>query len=342
MVAKAEEALVVSSVTVAYGERVALREASLALRPGTITAVLGPSGSGKSSLLRAVAGLERAGAGRVYCGGEDVTARAPHERGFGMMFQSGALFSHMNVADNVAYGLARQGLARRQRRARVEKLLDLLGLAGYGERDVATLSGGQAQRVALARALAPGPRVLLLDEPLSSLDRFLRERLAVEVRRLITKAGVAGLYVTHDQDEAFTVADRIAVLIDGRIVREDVPARVWRDPRRSDVATFLGYGPIVDAATAASWGLAGPGRRLALAPGALRVSGPGVPVRARVLRGRDVRGAHELEVALCSGGDASIVSRARAPLGWEGDSEIDLALDPAATAWVTDPDSGRS
>jgi len=214
---------------------------------GEVLALLGPSGSGKSSLLRAVAGLEPVAAGSVTWDGREVTDVPVHRRGFGLMFQDGQLFPHRSVAGNVAYGLAMTGVPRAERARRVANLLELVGLGGYGPRPVSTLSGGQAQRVALARSLAPEPRLLLLDEPLSALDRSLRERLTAELHDILRRTGTTALYVTHDHDEAFTVADRVAVMIDGHLAQVDAPARLWRAPVDRRVAEFLGYGPFLPA-----------------------------------------------------------------------------------------------
>ncbi|WP_128683223.1 ABC transporter ATP-binding protein [Actinomyces qiguomingii] len=242
---------------------------------GQILALLGASGSGKSSLLRAVAGLEDIAAGTITWDGHDVVPTPVHRRGFGLMFQDGQLFPFRDVAGNVAYGLA--DLPRAERRRRVEEVLELVGLPGYGDRAVTTLSGGQAQRVVLARALAPRPRLLLLDEPLSALDRALREQLATELRTVLKTQGTTALYVTHDQDEAMTVADRVGVMETGRLLRLDTPERLWADPGTAPVARFLGFGPLLDddAVARLGWGAlleeGGKGDLLALAPGALMV-----------------------------------------------------------------------
>jgi thiamine transport system ATP-binding protein len=214
---------------------------SLDVAPGEVVALLGPSGCGKSSLLRAIAGLEPAVAGTVTWDGVDLAGMPVHRRGFGLMFQEGQLFPHRDVARNVAFGLEMARAPRAARLRRVEELLRAVGLDGYGRRPVSTLSGGEQQRVALARALAPSPQLLLLDEPLSALDRSLRERLAADVRRTLVSTGTTALFVTHDHDEAFTVADRVAVMSAGRLLRVDVPARLWRDPGSRTVAEFLGY-----------------------------------------------------------------------------------------------------
>ena len=205
---------------------------------GETVALLGASGCGKSSLLRAVAGLEDLAGGAVAWDGRDVVRVPVHRRGFGLMFQDGQLFPFRDVAGNVAYGLT--GVPRAQRRARVEEMLELVGLPGYGPRDVTTLSGGQAQRVALARSLAPEPRLLLLDEPLSALDRALREQLAVDLRDILDRQGTTALYVTHDHDEARAVADRVGVMEAGRLLRLDAPEALWADPGSEEVARFLG------------------------------------------------------------------------------------------------------
>lgn len=214
-----DRALVCEGVSVRYPNGfVAVQDVDLAVDAGEIVALLGASGSGKSTLLRGIAGLERVSAGAVWMRGRRMNHVPVHERECGMVFQDGQLFPHRSVAKNIGYGLETSGLSRAERRSRVEEMLELVGLEGYGNRAVQTLSGGQAQRVALARSLATRPRVLLLDEPLSALDRALRERLAVDLRRILTSTGTTAVYVTHDHAEAFTVADRIAVMADGRVL----------------------------------------------------------------------------------------------------------------------------
>ncbi|MBX9243981.1 ABC transporter ATP-binding protein [Actinotalea ferrariae] len=219
--------------------------------PGEVLALLGPSGSGKSSLLRAIAGLEPVSAGTIRWGGADLAGVPVHRRGFGLMFQDGQLFPHRDVARNVAFGLEMAGASRAERQARVRELLELVGLAGFDRREVTTLSGGERQRVALARSLAPRPRLLLLDEPLSALDRSLRERLATEVRAALTATGTTAVFVTHDHDEAFAVADRIAVMDAGRLLQVAEPVVLWHRPASRRVAEFLGYEAFVAADSAA-------------------------------------------------------------------------------------------
>ena len=218
----------------------AVRGVSFEVGDGEIVALLGASGSGKSTLLRAIAGLERIAGGELRMHGERVEGVPTHLRGCGMVFQDGQLFPHRSVARNIAYGLERTDLPRAQRRERVDEMLRLVGLDGYGDRAVTELSGGQQQRVALARALAPRPRVLLLDEPLSALDRALRERLARELREMLRATGTSAIHVTHDQEEAFTVADRVAVLEEGRLEQIGTAAELLAAPASAAVAELLG------------------------------------------------------------------------------------------------------
>ena len=211
---------------------------SLSVSDGEVLALLGPSGCGKSSLLRAVAGLEPVAGGTVRWEGQDVVGVPVHRRGFGMVFQDGQLFPFRDVAGNVAYGLV--GLPRAERQARVDEVLELVGLPGYGARAVTTLSGGQAQRVALARSLAPRPRLLLLDEPLSALDRALRESLSQDLARILRAQGMSALYVTHDHAEAETVADRVGVMVAGQLLAVGTMEELRQRPGPEDVARFLG------------------------------------------------------------------------------------------------------
>jgi len=230
-------------VSVGYDGVPAVVDVSLGLGDGEVLAVLGPSGCGKSTLLRAVAGLEPLARGSLSWDGADLGGVPTHKRGFALMFQDGQLFSHLTVARNVGYAL-------RLRRApgidaRVEELLALVGLQGYGARLPSTLSGGERQRVALARSLAVDPRLLLLDEPLSALDAGLRGRLARDLRGILRQAGTTALMVTHDHEEAFTVADRIAVMRAGRVVQQGPIDAVWRRPVDPETALFLGYAHVL-------------------------------------------------------------------------------------------------
>jgi thiamine transport system ATP-binding protein len=202
----------VDAVTVRYGERTVLDRVTLDVAPDEVVCLLGPSGAGKSTLLQVVAGLLPPDGGRVCWDGADLAGVPAHRRGFGLVFQDALLFPHLDVAGNVGYGPRVAGGARGEVAGRVRELLDLVGLPGYGTRDVATLSGGEAQRVSLARALAPRPRLLLLDEPFGALDRDLRDRLAVDVRDLLHRLGTPAVHVTHDLAEADLVGDRVVRL----------------------------------------------------------------------------------------------------------------------------------
>ncbi len=237
--------LELTDVTVRYGESVAVDDVSLDLGAGQVLAVLGPSGCGKSTLLRAVAGLEPLTAGSISYDGSDLAGVPTHKRGFALMFQDGQLFAHLTVARNVAYALRLRRTPSARVAARVGELLELVGLSGYDARLPGTLSGGERQRVALARALAVEPRLILLDEPLSALDATLRERLAGDLREILGAAGTTALLVTHDHEEAFALADRLAVMRGGRVVQSGAIAEVWREPVDEDTALFLGYARVL-------------------------------------------------------------------------------------------------
>lgn len=239
--------LEVEAVTVRFDGRPALDGVDLDVAPGETVAVLGPSGSGKTTLLRAIAGLQPLDSGRICWQGSDLAGVPAHERRFGLMFQEYALFPHRDVEGNVEFGLRMAGADRAARAARVTTVLELVGLGALRTRRVASLSGGEQQRVALARALAVAPRFMMFDEPLGALDRDWRARLLEEIRALLDRLSLAALWVTHDHDEAFAVADRIAVMHDGRLVQVGVPTEVWRAPVDAWTATFLGFGPRVAA-----------------------------------------------------------------------------------------------
>jgi thiamine transport system ATP-binding protein len=227
--------LSLEDVTVRFGAVTAVDAVSLTIPRGEVFALLGPSGSGKSSLLRAIAGLEPC-TGEIAFDGESVMRMPPHKRRFALMFQDGQLFPHLDVAGNVGYALR---IAGKPSQERVAELLDLVGLTGFERRRVTDLSGGEQQRVALARSLAASPRLLLLDEPLSSLDRELRERLAGELRDILRAAGVTTILVTHDHDEAGVIADRIGILDAGRLVQTGTLAQLRAEPANDRVARFL-------------------------------------------------------------------------------------------------------
>lgn len=217
-----------------------LRGVNLEVHSGETLCLLGSSGSGKSTLLRIAAGLEEAESGRVVWDGVDITALPAHQRNFGLMFQDYALFPHRSVAENVAFGLRMQGLSKTEIAARTNEALERVEMAAFGRRRVTDLSGGEQQRVALARALAPRPRLLMLDEPLAALDRALREQLGEFLREVLHQSGIPAIYVTHDQGEAFTIADRLVLLHKGLIEQNDAPGAVYRHPASAWVADFLG------------------------------------------------------------------------------------------------------
>ena len=305
----ASTGLSVCGLAVTYGDLRAVDGVDLEVDAGEVVALLGASGSGKSSLLRAVSGLEDVAAGEVAWDGRSMVRVPVHKRGFGLMFQDGQLFEHRDVGSNIAYGLT--DLPRAQRGERVREMLELVGLPGFERRRVTTLSGRPAQRVALARALAPAPRLLLLDEPLSALDRALREQLATDVRTILRRGGTTALYVTHDQDEAMTVADRVGVMEAGRLLRLDTPQRLWADPGSSKVARFLGFDVVGD---------------LALAPGALRV------VEAAAGEPGERGGAAQTEIPATPETLPATVLASRLRRGqWEAEVE----LDPERLAMLT-------
>jgi len=232
--------LSVSGLCVRFGDVAAVDALDLAVARGELFVLLGASGSGKSTLLRAIGGLVRPAAGRILLDGIDLTAVPPHRRPVNTMFQSYALFPHMTVAANIGFGLRMRGLSRAEIAARVAEMLELVRLQGFGARQPAQLSGGQQQRVALARSLAPRPALLLLDEPLSALDRNLRRHTREELVRLQRALGIAFILVTHDQEEALTMADRVGVMHAGRLMQVGTPAEVYERPDTRFVAEFLG------------------------------------------------------------------------------------------------------
>jgi thiamine transport system ATP-binding protein len=251
---EAEIAVELDGVTRRYAETTAVEDVSLSIREGEFFTLVGPSGCGKTTTLRLVGGFESPTAGTVRLAGEDVAGVPPEDRDVGVVFQNYALFPHMTVAENVGYGLRfSEPPGAVSTTERVEELLDLVDLEGMGDRDPDELSGGQRQRVALARALATGPRVLLLDEPMSALDAQLRERLRVQLRAIQTELDITTVYVTHDQEEALAISDRVAVVRSGRVEQVGRPREIYRRPESRFVAEFLGdnnvlTGDVVDVA----------------------------------------------------------------------------------------------
>ncbi len=232
--------LEIERVEVAYGATRVLDDISLQLAEGEFLALLGASGCGKTTLLRAIAGFVPVRRGRILVAGRDLAGVPPERRGVAMVFQSYALWPHMTVAQNIAYGLKLRGVGREERRRRVERLLAMLGLEGLGGRRPGELSGGQRQRVALGRALAVDPRVLLLDEPLSNLDARIRQTVRHEIKELQQRLGITAVHVTHDREEAMVMADRIAILDAGRIVQLGTPREIYEQPNSPFVAAFMG------------------------------------------------------------------------------------------------------
>lgn len=341
--------LEVEGLRVTYGATVAVEGFDVSVDRGSVVALLGPSGCGKSSVLRAVAGLEAPAAGRVRLDGADVTTVAAHRRGLGLMFQDYALFPHRDVAGNVGFGLRMRGDGAGAVRHRVAEVLALMGLEGCERRPVHELSGGEQQRVALARALAPSPSLLLLDEPLGALDRTLRDRLLGELRSLFDRLGVTTLYVTHDQTEAFALADRVVVMRAGRVVQQGRPVDVWRRPAEEFVARFLGFTNLVpttvrDGTASSPWGdvriptppgggssIGGPAT-LVIRPDGLRLREG--PVTGTVTRA-SFQGEHVVVVVATDAGPelSAIVPAAGAPSVGDG---VRLSIDPAGVAVVRD------
>ena len=244
-----QPAVRLSGVRRHYGEVRAVDGVDLEISPGEFFTMLGPSGSGKTTTLRLIAGFERPDEGRIELGGADVTNRAPYERDVNTVFQDYALFPHMTVAENVAYGLRVKHVPRAERKQRVEEILKVVRLPGLGDRKPVQLSGGQRQRIALARSLVNTPRVLLLDEPLGALDLKLRQEMQIELKRIqreVSDVGITFVYVTHDQEEALTMSDRLAVFNEGRIEQIGAPAEVYERPTTEFVAGFVGVSNVLE------------------------------------------------------------------------------------------------
>lgn len=232
--------LKIENLAYAYDNTAVLKDIDLQVKEGEIICLLGPSGCGKTTLLRVIAGLETDYSGFVEYDGKALGNIPIHKRGFGLMFQDFALFPHMTVAENVAFGLKMQGISTKERQKKVGDALALVNLSDYHQRDISQLSGGEKQRVALARSIAPQPSLLMLDEPLGSLDAGLRERLVVDLREIIKRVGLTAIYVTHDQQEAFAIADRIALMNSGRIEQIGTPQDIYKQPKTVFVAQFMG------------------------------------------------------------------------------------------------------
>ena len=313
-----------SGVSRHFGSVRAVDGVDLDIAEGEFFAMLGPSGSGKTTCLRLIAGFERPTAGDIRLFGEPVADVPPYRRAVNTVFQDYALFPHLNVLDNVAYGLMIAGVGKAERRRRAEEALAMMALPGYGGRRPSELSGGQRQRVALARALVNRPRVLLLDEPLGALDLKLREQMQDELKALQRKVGITFVFVTHDQGEALSMADRVAVFSDGRIQQVGTPSEVYERPRTRFVADFVGSSNVLAPEVSRAFG--GPPAWSSLRPEALRVVAPeGAPVAGTVVAARYLGSATRLVVALpqgevavlVPGGQAVPAPGARVGLDWE-------------------------
>jgi len=240
------EGLEILAIYKKFGENPVLQGISFQQNKGEILALLGPSGSGKTTLLEVIAGLVEPDQGDCTWDGTSLLGVPSHLRGFGLMFQEYVLFPHKNVGENIAFGLKMAGKSRDMTITRVRKVLELVGLPGFEERDISTLSGGEQQRVALARSMAPEPRLIMLDEPLGALDRAIRERLVGELRGILKGAAQTALYVTHDQEEAFTIADRVVILGEGKTAQIGTPQQIYYHPNSPYVAHFLGMTNLLD------------------------------------------------------------------------------------------------
>jgi len=332
--------LTLENISKNFGPVRAVDDVTLAVPHGTFVCLLGPSGCGKTTLLRMIAGLEDPSAGRIVLDGSDITGVPTHRRDFGMVFQSLALFPHLNVSDNIGYALRIRGVPRSEQERRIEELLNLVHLSGYGARPVSKLSGGQRQRVAIARALAVSPKLFLLDEPLSALDAKLRETMQVELRQLQQQLGITTIVVTHDQREAMTMADLVVVMGEGRIRQAAAPVEIYRKPADAFVADFIGSTNLLDVdrdgqgravvAGAAIPGLALPPglerARLSIRPEDVHLTAPeGAPLVGEVTFLRDLGGTIETFVAV-AGTTVVAVSTPRERLQVKAGARIGVVL----------------
>jgi thiamine transport system ATP-binding protein len=314
----------VEALEVRFDGAAALASVDLEVGAGTRLAVLGPSGSGKSTLLRTIAGLLRPDAGRVLLAGHDLADVPPHRRGIGLMHQDGILFPHLDVAENIAFGLRMSGASRNRREQRTAELLALVGLTGFERRSIGTLSGGERQRVALARALAPQPQILLLDEPLGALDRPLRERLLDDLAHLYSRLSLTVVHVTHDVGEAFSIGDRVAIMRASRIVQHATPDTLWLHPADEWVARFLGMKNIRRR----------DGQTIVIRPEAVRLE-PGET--AVVVRAERRGAAVHLRVRLNDGEELEAVTTNREHP--RGGDRVDVSIDPAGITILKTIDS---
>lgn len=315
-----------ASVTRHFGPVRAVDGVDLTIAEGSFFAMLGPSGSGKTTCLRLISGFEKPSSGTIRIFGQDVGQTPPNRRNVNTVFQDYALFPHMNVRDNVAYGLMVKGVDRRIRADRAEDMLALVKLDGYGDRKPAQLSGGQRQRVALARALVNEPRVLLLDEPLGALDLKLREAMQDELKALQARLGITFVFVTHDQGEALSMADSLAVFNEGKIAQIGTPAEVYARPRTRFVADFVGSSNVLSPEVTRAFG--GPPAWSSLRPEALRLVAPEAGLAGTVTSIRYLGAASRISIAT-HGTEVAAILPAGQPLPAAG-AEVGLAFDPAA------------
>jgi putative spermidine/putrescine transport system ATP-binding protein len=314
------------NVTRHFGAVRAVDGVNLTIAEGEFFAMLGPSGSGKTTCLRLISGFEQPTAGAIRIFGQDVSDVPPNKRNVNTVFQDYALFPHMTVRDNVAYGLMVKGVGKAERLARAEEMLGLVKLPGYGDRKPGQLSGGQRQRVALARALVNEPRVLLLDEPLGALDLKLREAMQDELKALQKRLGITFVFVTHDQHEALSMADRLAVFSDGKIAQIGTPEDVYARPQSRFVADFVGSSNLLPPDLTRALG--GPERWASLRPEAVRLTGETGQGRGRVTAIRYL-GAGSRVVLDIGGVEVAALVPAGQPLPGEG-AEAAIAFDPSA------------
>jgi putative spermidine/putrescine transport system ATP-binding protein len=309
-----------------FGSVRAVDGVDLSIAEGTFFAMLGPSGSGKTTCLRLISGFEQPTGGMIRIFGQDCSDVPPNRRNVNTVFQDYALFPHMNVRDNVAYGLMVKGVDKRTRHDRTEDLLALVTLEGYGDRKPAALSGGQRQRVALARALINEPRVLLLDEPLGALDLKLREAMQDELKALQQRLGITFVFVTHDQGEALSMADQVAVFSEGRIAQIGTPSEIYEKPRTRFVADFVGSSNVLSAEMAAGFGA--PARPVSLRPESVRIVDEDARIRGQVVALRYL-GAGTRVVVAAPGGEISVFLPKGSAVPEQG-REVGLAWDDLA------------
>jgi ABC-type Fe3+/spermidine/putrescine transport system ATPase subunit len=342
------QTLSVKDIHKSFGPTRALRGVSFTVEPGESVALLGPSGCGKSTLLAIIAGLLNPDQGGVFWNSKPLAGIPPHRRGFGLMFQDFALFPHMDVASNVAFGLRMAGQSPDKVAERVSEMLALIGLAGFEKRDVSTLSGGESQRVALARSLAPRPRLLMLDEPLGSLDRTLRDRLLGELASILRGLQQRVLYVTHDQEEAFALADRIVLLEAGQVAQIGAPQELYQSPASPFVARFLGLSNLLPGQVTAGEGgsvvktpvgvfpvaITPPGEVIVLLrPDTFRLDSAGPSHLDGILRGCSFRGAIFQATIEVAGQALKITFPARTPLPAVG-QPLQISFDPEHTLQI--------